>query len=163
MAKFLDFTTRYMASLGGIQGCPTCFSTNIGNIYCSLYLPLLDSPPRPPIHPSAFWVLASWGSFKPIAQMESLNQLGLLAVEGHGKCYVFCEMAVKILNNSNGGYWRRFAKEFCWLIYNQLLKWNLINLGRYMSLPGLVIWIVCNWFFFPESLISISFIYFMYS
>lgn len=75
----------------------------------------------------------------------------------------FVKMAVKVLNNSSGGYWRRFEKEFCWLIYNQLLKWNLINLGRYMSLSGLVIWIVCNWFFFPESLISISLIYFMYS
>lgn len=75
----------------------------------------------------------------------------------------FVKMAVKFLNNSNGGYWRRFEKGFCWLIYNQLLKWNLINLGRYMSLSGLVKWIVCNWFFPPESLISISFIYFMYS
>lgn len=72
-------------------------------------------------------------------------------------------MAVKVLNNSNGGYWRQLEKGFYWLIYNQLLKWNLINLGRYMSLSGLVIWIVCNWFFPPESLISISFIHFMYS
>ena len=76
----------------------------------------------------------------------------------------FVQMAVKFVNNSNVGYWRRFEKGFCWLIYNQLLKWNLINLRRYMSLPGLVIWIVCNQVFFPpRSLISISFIYFMYS
>lgn len=54
---------------------------------------------------------------------------------------------------------------FCQLIYNQLLKWNLINLGRYMNLPELLIGIVYNSFFLisPESLPSVSSICFMNS
>ena len=76
---------------GGTEGCPPCFSTCIGNAFSSLCLPpLLGSPPTFPIYPSAFWVLVSGGSFKSTAKMESLNQLRLLAVEGHGKRYVFC-------------------------------------------------------------------------
>lgn len=142
-------------------GCPTCFSTYISSAICSLgLLPPLGIPPTLPIPPSAFWVSLSWVSFMPTDKMESLNQLVLLAALESVMSFV--KMAVKVLNNSNGGNWRRFGKGFCWLIYNQLLKWNLINLRRYMSLSGLVIWIVCNWFFFPESLLSISFIYFIW-
>lgn len=79
-----------------------------------------------------------------------------------GSVISFVKMVVKVLNNSNGGYWRRFEKGFCWLIYNQLLKWNLINLGRYMSLPGLVIWIVCNWFFFREPHINFFYVFYVF-
>lgn len=88
----LLFPTGHGASLGTSRAARSA-SPYLSAVFSALSLSssFLAALPHSPAIPQPFWVLVSRGSFKPIAKMESLNQPRLLAVEGHGKCYVFCE------------------------------------------------------------------------